>query len=354
MIEKTHLEIYEILDRFELLYPENQDIADFRRAYIDQDISSIFRFTKADEELRKAVMEKNLHSIFRLLPNKVSGDIDDLRRAVTESNLHSIFRLIDSEDIDDLRRAVTESNLHSIFRLIDSEDFRKVIMEDNYWSLWKLLGELEPTHLVAAFKNFYVNETNFATDCFSRGQLESKLWLVNTLKKLNVELGTVFLCAGWYATLATMIFESGVKVDKIRSFDLDPSTMDIAKVFNKPWVMDDWKFQAAVDNIHDIDFNYHTFIVHRADGSSAELTENPDTIINTSCEHIENFEEWYAKIPDGKLVILQSNNYFEVKEHTNCSKTLEAFKKQTPMTTELYSDELLLPKYKRFMRIGYK
>ena len=330
MIEKTHLEIYEILDRFELLYPQNEGIADFRRAYIDQDLSSIFRFTKADEELRKAVMEKNIHSIFRLLPNKVSGDIDDLRRAVTEENLHSIFRLI------------------------DSEDFRKVIMEDNYWSLWKLLDELEPTQFVAAFKNFYVNETNFATDCFSRGQLESKLWLVNTLKELDVELGTVFLCAGWYATLATMIFESGVKVDKIRSFDLDPSTVDIAKVFNKPWVMDDWKFQAATADIHNIDFDYHTFTVRRANATSAELTESPNTIINTSCEHIENFDEWYAKIPTGKLVILQTNNYVEVKEHVNCSTDLDAFKKQAPMATELYSGELLLPKYKRFMRIGYK
>lgn len=309
---KTHLDIYQLLDRFELLFPENDALADLRRAYIDQDLSSIFRLLNERGKINSSV------------------------------------------DIDTIRSAVMEHNLYDIFRIVEEEDFRKVIMEDNYWSLWKLLDELEPTHFVAAFKNFYVNETEFAVDCFSRGQLESKLWLVNTLKELDVELGTVFLCAGWYATLATMIFESGVKVDKIRSFDLDSSTVDIAKVFNKPWVMDNWTFQAATDDIHNIDFDYHTFTVHRADGSSAELTEKPNTVINTSCEHIENFDEWYSKIPDGKLVILQSNNYFEVKEHTNCSKTLTAFKKQTPLTTELYSDELLLPKYKRFMRIGYK
>lgn len=312
MIEKTHLEIYEILDRFELLYPENQDIADFRRSYIDRDLSSIFRF------LTKF--------------GTIASDIE----------------------VDTIRSAVIEQNLYDIFRIVKEEDFRKVVLEDNYWSLWKMLYGIQPTHLVSAFKNFYGNDTMFATDCFSRGQIESKKWLVSTLEQLDVKLGTTFLCAGWYATLATLIFESGIDVDKIRSFDIDPSTVDIAKVFNKPWVMNDWKFQAAVDDIHKIDFDYHTFTVHRADGSSAELTEKPNTVINTSCEHIENFGEWYAKIPSGTLVILQTNNYTEVKEHVNCSKTLNAFKKQTPLTTELYSGELLLPKYKRFMRIGYK
>lgn len=314
MIEKTHLEIYELLDRFELLYPENDALADLRRAYIDQDLSSIFRLLNERGKINSSV------------------------------------------DIDTIRSAVMEQNLYDIFRIVEEEDFRKVIMEDNYWSLWKLLDELEPTHFVAAFKNFYVNETNFATDCFSRGQLESKLWLVNTLKELDVELGTVFLCAGWYATLATMIFESGVKVDKIRSFDLDPSTVDIAEIFNKPWFVDQWKFKAIVEDIVNIDFNEHTwqFWSNANNRMSKPISDNPDTIINTSCEHIENFDEWYAKIPTGKLVILQTNNYVEVKEHVNCSTDLDAFKKQAPMTTELYSGELLLPKYKRFMRIGYK
>ena len=39
------------------------------------------------------------------------------------------------------------------------------------------------------------------------------------------------------------------------------------------------------------------------------MSDVPNTIINTSCEHIVNFDEWYRKIPAGKLVILQSNDY---------------------------------------------
>ena len=87
---------------------------------------------------------------------------------------------------------------------------------------------------------------------------------------------------------------------------------------------------------------------------SSPISDIPDTIINTSCEHIENFSEWYDKIPYGKLLILQSNNYFSIAEHFNCSKSLEDFEIQTPMRQVKYSNKLDLGEYTRYMRIGYK
>ena len=51
-------------------------------------------------------------------------------------------------------------------------------------------------------------EIKIAEDCFSQGQVQSKSWLVKELSKLDLNLGTVFLCAGWYGTLATLIFEA--------------------------------------------------------------------------------------------------------------------------------------------------
>ena len=302
------LQTFELLDRFELLYPTKSRIADLRRAYIDKDFSSLFR----------------------LLPEQVSGDIEDLRKAVIEQNIHSVFRLVDDDDL------------------------RKLILEDNTWKLWPILERYVDTQFIAAFKNFYVNETEIWNDCFSRGQLQSKLWLVKELNRLDLDLGIVFLCAGWYATLATMLFESGIKINRIRSFDIDDSCYSIAETFNKPWVKDEWRFKATTQDIFDIDFNLHTYLVKRADGSTCDLTESPNTIINTSCEHIENFDNWYAKIPQGKLVILQSNNYYEVEEHVNCVGSIEEFSTIAPMKDLLYSGELELPKYKRFMLIGYK
>ena len=232
-------------------------------------------------------------------------------------------------------------------------DLRKTILNNDQFALFRLLQQQTSSQLVEGLRK-YKDNTEFNADCFSRGQLESKLWLVKELQKTKVDLGTVFLCAGWYATLATMLFESSITVDKIRSFDIDDTCRDIAETFNKPWVKDNWKFKSSTKDIMDINYEFERYEVIRADGTTCPLDDTPDTIINTSCEHIENFEEWYAKIPVGKLVILQSNNFFDVDEHVNCVEDCTQFRITAPMTTQLYVGELQLPKYKRFMLIGYK
>lgn len=396
------MEKFELLDRFELLYPHIEKLAELRRLYIDKDLSSLFKLTDANEELRKAVMEQNLHSIFRLVDDKyedlrkaiveknersifrllpqdatiTNGTFDDLRTAVLENNLNGLFRVLGPkyEDLrkavveenihsifrcmpdvnEDLQRAVTEQNIYSIFRLINDEDLRKLVTEDNDWKLWPVLERYTDTQFVAAFKNFFINKTEIWDDCFARGQLQSKAWLVKELKELDPKLGTVFLCAGWYATLSTMLFENDFEIDKVRSFDIDQSCASIAEIFNKPWTMKDWQFKASTADIKDINYSGYTYKTSKSDGSESELYDEPDTIINTSCEHIDNFSEWYDRIPEGKLIILQSNNYFEVEEHVNCSNDIEEFKAQAPCKEYLFTGTLDLGIYKRFMIIGRK
>ena len=234
-------------------------------------------------------------------------------------------------------------------------DLRKVILNDDKFALFRLVQERNKSALLEGLRKCNDDE-NFDMSSFSRGQLQSKLWLVNELKKCNIELGTVYLCAGWYATLATMLFESGIKIDKIRSFDVDPSCVSIAEVFNKPWLTDQWRFKSITQDIMDIDYNKHTwqYWSNVNNRMSKPITDNPDTIINTSCEHIANFKDWYTKIPDGKLVILQSNNYFKIKDHINCSESLAHFAEATPISKVLFEGELVLEHYNRYMRIGYK
>jgi len=283
------MDIKTLLDKFEILYPHNQDLSDFRRAYVDKDLSSIFRI-------------------------------------------------------------VTDQN---------KDDIRKVVMEHNEWSMYKLLSQYVDTSFVQTFKRFLSENISIDEDCFSRGQLQSKKWLVDELKKIDgrtddLKLGTVFLCAGWYGTLATMLFENDFDIEKIRSFDIDENCWKIAETFNKPWVMKDWQFKSSTQNINEINYDTHVYHVKRSNSTDCELTDSPNTIINTSCEHIENFAEWYAKIPQGKLVILQTNNYFDLPEHVNCSDSLNTFANSTPMKDVLYQGELVLEKYSRYMRIGYK
>ncbi len=324
------MQIKDYLDRFEILYPNNEKIKDYRRSYNDKDFSSIFKIL-GDEDLRKAVMEQNLYSIFRLVKS------------------------YNTEEIEDLRKAVTEQNLHSIFRLNPNEDFRKLILEDNILCFWKILSEIvPPTTFVSSFKYFNTNNIEFNKDCFSQGQLKSKLWLIRELRKLDLNLGVVFICAGWYATLATMLLEGQFRINKIRSFDIDPSCVSIAERFNKLWEMENWKFKAITADILNLNYAKTSYTVIKPDNSTINLVDVPDTIINTSCEHIDDFKNWYAMIPEGKIVILQTNNYFEISDHVNCSNSLEEFSENTPMAKCLFQGELDLGKYKRFMRIGIR
>jgi hypothetical protein len=210
--------------------------------------------------------------------------------------------------------------------------------------------------LFTQLRNAIDNEGADLTDAFSWGQLKSKRWLVNELEKMELDLGTIFLCAGWYATLAPMLFDSKCKISKIRSFDIDDLCVAIADAINATAVNDNWRFKACTQDIFDINYNTHTWQVWSKTNNRMcyPITDIPTTIINTSCEHIKDFDKWYNLIPAGKIVVLQTNNYLEVEDHVNCSSTLEEFAKQTPMSTMLYAGELQLEKYTRFMRVGIK
>ena len=202
---------------------------------------------------------------------------------------------------------------------------------------------------------YVLDNPDFNKDCISGGQLKSKEWLVKKVEEYCPDLGIVFLCAGWYATLATMLFESNVLVTKIRSFDIDPKVWEIAEIFNTELVSNAWKFKASTQDIMDIDYTEHTYDTIKPGGEVTSVNrEVPNTIVNTSCEHIENWSDWWNKIPKGKLCILQSNDYKELPEHINCVDNVDHFKSIAPMTTYLYGGDLILGKYTRYMIIGIK
>ena len=247
-----------LLDRYEILFPDNAFVKDLRRFTIDHDVSSLFSLLEG------------LH---------INGNSNLLRIAVLSQDLYSIFKLYNGSEL--------------------AENLRKLALENNLWKLWPILELYTDTQFTRSFKSFQVNNVQIDMDCFSRGQLESKLWLVEELKNQKVELGTVFLCAGWYATLATMLFESGMKVDKIRSFDLDESTVDVAEVFNKPWFMEQWKFKALVEDIHKIDYNEYTwqFWSNANNRMSKEITDNQILLLTLVVNTLLTLQNGMQKFP---------------------------------------------------------
>ena len=76
-------------------------------------------------------------------------------------------------------------------------------MDNNRHPLWNALQKHTNSLFIKPLKYLDTNNIEYDIDCLSRGQLKSKKWLIDNLKELNLDLGTVFLCAGWYATLVS-------------------------------------------------------------------------------------------------------------------------------------------------------
>lgn len=192
------------------------------------------------------------------------------------------------------------------------------------------------------------------TDALSRGQIESKIWLVNELSR-HINDGLFYILGGWYGVLPYLMFQSGKFGDiRIRSFDIDEKCAPIAERLNLQYFVDDWRFKAATRDMYDMSYDPCHNDVKRANGTTAHLIEHPDVIINTSCEHLADFQAWWDRVPPGKMVALQSNNFFGWPEHVNCVYDLDDFIRQTALSTIFCAGECVFDHYERFMVIGKK
>lgn len=195
-------------------------------------------------------------------------------------------------------------------------------------------------------------------NCFSEGQLQSKEWLLEVFDDIRraktLHLGTVYILCGWYGLLASMLFLKFEMIPKIRSFDLDPKCEKIADQFNKTYSSNDWRFKSVTQDIYDINFEEHSWQCwsNKNKRMSYLITDRPDTIINTSCEHTG--PDWLDGVPDGKLMILQSNDSLEEDGHVNPMTNLKEFEMTYPLSKVYYSGKMTFEKYKRFMLIGVK
>ena len=169
-------------------------------------------------------------------------------------------------------------------------------------------------------------------DAFWSGQLKSKEWLITNLRKNVKKVVSIDIHGGWVGVLASMLFQSDIYVTKIRSIDIDPTCEPIANMMNKKEEIAGM-FRAVTADM-------------------CAIRSDADVIINTSCEHItqDQYDLWLSGMPHNSLLVLQSNNY-DIPEHVRTAKDLEEFKTQCGITV-LWSGELELPLYKRFMVIG--
>lgn len=173
-------------------------------------------------------------------------------------------------------------------------------------------------------------------DSFWYGQIASKEWLIDQLSCYVPARPTVEIHGGWVGVLASMLFQTPkLNIKSIISVDIDPLCQHVAEEMNR------------------IEFNQGIFKAETED--MCKRTPDASVIINTSCEHItqEKYDLWLSNLYNDQLLVLQSNNY-TIDEHVRISHNIEEFKHQSNLSKILFSGELQLPMYTRFMLIGYK
>jgi spermidine synthase len=191
-----------------------------------------------------------------------------------------------------------------------------------------------------AIRNLPDDQRTRALDATWAGQLQSKAWLVNTLKQYMDKPSNVYIFGGWIGILASMMFQH-LPVNKIRSIDLDPWCEKVADTINKPYEMDKWRFKAITEDMSSYDYDWGI---------------TSDVVVNTSSEHVEQttYDKWFSMICPGSLVVVQSNNFFDCSEHIRCSHNLNDFENMNNVYNPLFSGQFHTDQYTRYMSIWRK
>lgn len=162
----------------------------------------------------------------------------------------------------------------------------------------------------------------------NKNQLASKSWLVDKCESYfeSVSKPKVLVAAGWFGLLGHLIKQ---KHDAdVVSFDMDPTCAEIGKMLFP-------------------EVEYESNFIEN------QLASGFDFVICTSCEHMEDdtINEWISTRDKNSIVVLQSNNYYEIEEHINCKDSLEHFCSSYHLNI-IESMELEREKYNRFMLVG--
>lgn len=175
-------------------------------------------------------------------------------------------------------------------------------------------------------------------ESFWKGQVRSKIWLIEKLKEhANTESNEIVIHGGWNGVLSSLLFNSDIHIKKIINLDIDLACQETAFTINKRQEIEG-KFTALTE-----DMCYYQY------------KSIPDIVINTSCEHITDnqIKQWFNNIPDNVLVVMQSNNFYELEEHINCVNSAEELSKKVDLKS-FTTYKFNTPKYTRFMLIGKK
>lgn len=311
-------------------------------------------------------------SLLGMLHNEKNNIIDFFKKCTVDDHDHirnmlqwppAVFALLSKNDrVLKFLNRISDTELASMDQFMNWPAVLMTKLRDDPYHLmvihkmWDLFPDVQ-----LLFKTYFTvyDHIDFdkteMLDAFSKGQIDSKSWLIDTVVQLDLRIGRAWTLCGWIGTLAYLMFlrDEKLSIDTIRSFDIDKRCHTIADTMNRSQVIDGWRFKATTMDVNLLQYDNFIYDTVKRNGTVQELCESADTVINTSCDHmIDN--AWWDAIPDSKLVILQNNDFFEHDDHGNCCYSIDEFKTKYPMNTILFEGTLDCTLYNRFMLIGYK
>jgi hypothetical protein len=172
---------------------------------------------------------------------------------------------------------------------------------------------------------------DISEDCVSKCQLMSKYHTIEMMLRSNVShLDSCAIVGSWYGQWAQLLRQANI-AQTFTGIDIDPSCKAIAERLNS-----NLSYDHCVADMYEVDYTGY------------------DLVINTSCEHIKDINKWLNLVDKNSIVVLHSNNYFDLDEHINCTKSLEEFVKNVADQITIYKAETLsMPMYDRHIIIGF-
>ena len=157
--------------------------------------------------------------------------------------------------------------------------------------------------------------------------------ILNDIKNLK----HIAILGSWYGLLGVMLRQHLNDNIHISNIDSDPLTKEIGKSL----------FDNKNNKFYTDDAVNHLF---------SQRKDKYQLIINTSCEHMEQDDVLLMRWTKNKdaIICFQSNNYFAIDSHINCSNSLEEFVEGLNLTTVLHASALKIEKnnYERYTVIG--
>jgi hypothetical protein len=172
----------------------------------------------------------------------------------------------------------------------------------------------------------------------NRDQIPSKLWLIDCLSDvMPLQESHIMVVGGWYGILP-LLFRCLHPSWRVRTdlIDVDPAACEVAATL----------LDSVVENVtiackNALAFDYR------------EIRQEPrSVVVNTVCEHMSDFVDWFSLLQPGQQIALQSNDHIGCSEHTNCAASLQVFEKQAPLAETHFRGTLPLANFRRFMLIG--